>query len=210
MTMNVNELDELFNKIIEIINKNFEGERKDKLLNMYETLQERIMLAPASHNKNYFGAYPGGYMIHTLRVIDIVQYMYKLWQKMGGDMNIYTHEEMMFSALNHAIGKLGDDINDLYVPNTNDWMIKNKGDIYMFNPDVIHMTLPDRAIWLLQKFGIEMTQNEYIAIKTYEGMLNVANDAYYKTNHLNSHLPILLHQANYMAYRIAHETDLKE
>lgn len=209
MKIKAEELNSLFIELMEIIDENFKNERHIKLTNMYQQLQERIMMAPASSNKGYFGAYPGGYMKHVLKVVEISKILYKLWEKMGADMSTYTHEELIFAALNHSLGKLGNETEELYIPNKSQWHIENKGDIYMFNPDVTYMPLPDRAIWLLQKFGIDMSENEYIAIKTYEGLLNEGNNTYLKTHNPNSHLPILLHQANYMAYRIAHETDKK-
>lgn len=200
------ELIDMWVELIEIINTTFTGERLKKLSYLYTTLQDRILLAPASHNKNYYGAYPGGYLESVLQVVKIAQYMGKLWEKMGGNIN-YTSEELIFCALNHMLGKLGDDKNELYIPNDNDWFIKNRGEIYMFNPKVIYMTIPDRSIWLLQHFGLELTQNEYISIKTYEGLLNEANNNYFKgyNSEFKSHLPILIHQANFMAYRLAHE-----
>lgn len=214
MELTVKELKELWNELMTVINENFTDERHQQLTKMYEDLQERIMLAPASANKSFFGAYPGGYMQHVIKVVNISGYMYKLWEKMGGDISTYTFEELMFSALNHDLGKVGDLENELYIQNPSEWHVKNQGAVYIHNPKVTFMSLPDRTIWLLQHYGIQMTENEYISIKTYEGLLNDANDVYFKTydvtKSLKSHLPILLHQADYMAYRIAHETDLKE
>ena len=212
MDLTIKELTALWDDIIKVIDENFENERHTQLTKMYETFQERIFFAPASTNKSFFGAYPGGYMQHVLKVVNISGYMYKLWDKMGADMSTYTFEELMFCALNHDLGKLGDLQNDLYIQNPSDWHVKNQGTLYIHNPAVKFMPLPDRALWLLQEFNIKVSDNEYIAIKTYEGLLNDANDVYFKTYDVNkslkSHLPILLHQADYMAYRIAHETDV--
>ena len=37
---------------------------------------------------------------------------------MGADITTYTKEELVFSALNHDLGKMGDEENESYVPQT--------------------------------------------------------------------------------------------
>ena len=45
------------------------GERKQKLLDFYKKYEERIMLMPAAHKKEYHNAFPGGYVDHVNSVV---------------------------------------------------------------------------------------------------------------------------------------------
>ena len=53
----------------EIFTNNIEtyisGDRKEKLLKFYSKFQDRLMLMPASHKKEYHNAFPGGYIEHV-------------------------------------------------------------------------------------------------------------------------------------------------
>ena len=55
-----------FNTNIEI---HITGDRKQKLLDFYKKYEERIILMPASHKKEYHSAFPGGYVDHVNRVV---------------------------------------------------------------------------------------------------------------------------------------------
>ena len=208
MNLTAEQIQENFNKLIDVINKNFTGTRKDNLLKMYEFFEERMAMAPASGLVHYHNAFPGGYIDHVLRVLEGALSLYDLWGAMGSTFN-YTKEELVFCALNHDLGKIGDIESEYYVPETNDWQIKNRGILYMPNKDITHMSVPDRSLWLLQHFNIKYSQNEMIAIMIHDGMYDEANAKYFKTwgpeKTLKTNLPILLHHADHMATRIEYE-----
>ena len=102
--------------LIRKIDTNFEGKRKDQLKSMYESFAERMMLAPASGIEHFHNCFAGGYVDHVLRVMDCSEKLHDLWSSMGADMSNYTKEELMFCALNHDLGKVGDKENEYYVP----------------------------------------------------------------------------------------------
>ena len=83
------------------------------------------------------------------------------------------------------------------------------GEIYKINPNVVNMNGADRSLYLLQHFGVQLTQNEWITIKIHEGMYEEGNAYYLKTmyenNILKSHLPHLIHHADMMASRVEYE-----
>ena len=81
-------------------------DRKQKLLNFYKKYEERIILMPAAHKKEYHGAFPGGYVDHVNRVVKAAIDLNKLWGSFGADTTTYTKEELMFSAINHDLGKM--------------------------------------------------------------------------------------------------------
>jgi len=195
--------------LIRKIDTNFEGKRKDQLKSMYESFAERMMLAPASGIEHFHNCFAGGYVDHVLRVMDCSEKLHDLWSSMGADMSNYTKEELMFCALNHDLGKVGDKENEYYVPNPSEWHRKNQGKIYDPNPKIQHMTVPHRSIWLLSNYGITFSQNEMIGILTHGGVYDSANDAYLKPGGkekaLWNNLPIVLHHADHMASRIEYE-----
>ena len=191
------------------IEDNFDGDRKNSLLKLYSDFSEQMMMAPASGIEHFHNCFPGGYVDHVLRVMSCAERLYSQWEEMGADMSNYTHEELMFCALNHDLGKVGDKDNDYYVPNPSEWHRKNQGKIYDPNPNIQHMTVPHRSIWLLSQYNIQFSQNEMIGILTHDGVYDSANDAYLKPwgkeKALWNNLPIVLHHADHMASRIEYE-----
>ena len=45
------------------------------------------------------------------------------------------------------------------------------------------MTVPDRSLFLLQEAGIPISQDEYIAIRTHDGLYDQANDTIFQIIH---------------------------
>ena len=197
-----------WDKLISIIEDTFSGERKQKLLKMYDHFQDRMILAPASGKEHYHNAFPGGYVEHVLHIIDFSKQIYEMWKTNGAHIN-FTDEELIFSAMHHDLGKAGDLNLDYYVPQDNDWFTKNRGEIYKLNPDLQYMRVPDRGLWILQHYGIRVTDKEYIGIKLTDGIYDEANKAYYiaydPNFQLRSNLSYILHQADMMATRIEYD-----
>ena len=71
------------------------------------------------------------------------------------------------------------------------------------------MTVTDRAIFLLQHFGIVLTPNEYIGLRLTDGLYEEANKTYYmnwsKDNTLRTNIAYILHQADMMATHIEYD-----
>ena len=68
------------------------------------------------------------------------------------------------------------------------------------------MKVPDRGLWLLQHYGVKVTDKEYIGIKLTDGLYDDANTAYLKSYNpdfnLRSNMAYILHQADMMATHI--------
>lgn len=194
-----------FNNIVETT---FTGDRRDKISKLLEAFQDRMILAPASYKEHYHSAHPGGYMEHVLNVYHIAMDLYNIWTKYSSQID-YTIEELTLIALFHDLGKLGDVNEEFYLPQDNDWRKNNMGEIYKINEKVTNMNGADRSLYLLQEFGIHLSQNEWITIKIHEGLYDEANTYYLKTtsdnNVIKSNLPHLIHQADVIASRIEYE-----
>ena len=203
------QIQENWNKLIQIINDNFSGERLEKLLEMYDYFEERMCMAPASGKEHFHNAHAGGYVEHVLHITDLAQQIYELWDRNGAIVDNFTKEELIFSALHHDLGKVGDLAEDYYTPNDSDWHRKNQGLIYKHNGNLQFMTVTDRACWILQHFGVVMTENEYLGLRLTDGMYEEANKSYYvsyqKERQLKSNIAYILHQADMMASKIEND-----
>ena len=208
------QLEENYNKFIEALKKSFDGERLEKILHMYsmDELGPNLMLSPASGNKNYHNAYEGGYIDHVMNVARNSLRMMKLYQEAGGIID-FEQEELLFAAFHHDLGKLGDNGNMYYTKNDSDWHIKNRGELYKRNTDLSYLTHTDRTFFLLQKYGVTYTENEYFGIKLTDGMYDEDNVKYYKvfdvSKYLKTNIQYILHWADHMSTTIERDIELK-
>ena len=210
MVLTAEQIKSNYDVLLNGIEKYVTGERKQQFLDFYNKLDERIALLPASHKKAYHNCFPGGYVDHVIRVITAAFKVHKVWQEMG-TKDTYTEEELFVAALNHDLGKIGSLEHVSVVPSTDEWRKKNLGEMYTFNTANEYMTVPDRSLFLLQQAGIELTTNEWIAIKTHDGLYDQANEAYLKgympETKPRTSLPLIVHQADLMAARIEFENE---
>lgn len=183
--------------------------RRSQLLDFYSNYSDRLMLMPASHKKEYHNAFPGGYVDHVLRVVDCALKLNDVWVEMGVDDSTYTKEELVFAALNHDLGKLGDDKNEAYLPQDDQWRRDKLGEDYKFNDRLEFMSVPDRSLHLLLSNGIMVSKNEWLAIKLHDGLYDDANKPYLMSwspeTKPRTSLIYIIHQADLMAARIEFE-----
>ena len=195
-------------EFIKLIEDTFEGDRLSCLLKMYDHFEERMMFAPASGKEHYHNCHAGGYVEHVLHVTKCAKQLHELWSKNGATIN-FTEEELVFAAVHHDLGKIGDLAEDYYVPQDNDWWIKNRGEYYKHNPNLQFMTVTDRALFLLQHYGVQMTENEYLGLKLTDGLYEEANKSYYigysPERSLRTNIAYILHQADMMATHIEYD-----
>jgi hypothetical protein len=211
MNFTAEQIQDNWNELIRVIETNISSPRKEKLLEFYDQYSDRLMLMPASHKKEYHNAFPGGYVEHILRVVRCANKQYNLWEGEGADMSTFTFEELIFSALNHDLGKMGDEENEAYISQTDNWRREKLGEDYMFNSKIPFASVPDRGLFILQSHGIQYTFNEMIAIQTHDGLYDKANEkyllGYLPEQKPRTSLPFILHQADLMAARIEFERE---
>ena len=187
------------------------GDRQKKLLEFYKKYEDRITMMPAAHKKEYHNAFPGGYVDHVNRVVKCALNINDVWVDMGVDGTTYTLEELVFSAINHDLGKMGDEEHESYIPQTDKWRREKLGEDYMFNKALQFASVPDRSLFLLQSHGIQYNFNEMVAIQTHDGLYDEANKkylfSYMPEQKPRTSLPFILHQADLMAARIEFEKE---
>jgi len=216
MSLKAEEISNNWNSLLTVIETEFSGDRKEKLLSLYNKYEDRISIAPASSVDHYHNAFIGGYVDHVLRVIRNAKEVYKLWAASGADMSGYTREELVFVALNHDLGKIGfpGDGNEVYIHNDSEWHRKNQGKIFKVNPNNPFALVNDLSVWLLQHHDIKISFNEMVGIKCTDGLYDESNKACFisrmKESKLRTNLPYVMHQADLMAARIEYEMWAKD
>ena len=185
--------------------------RAKQIHKMYDEFEDRIAMMPASSIAHFHNAFAGGYIDHVLRVMDCTETLYDVWFNLGADMSGYTLEELMFAAMHHDLGKVGfpGDGNEVYQVETSDWHRKNMGRMYKHNENIPFTMVPDLAIWLLQKYEIPMSWNEFQSIKIHDGLYDDSNKPYFIARSaqakLKTNMAVILHHGDHMAAQIEYE-----
>jgi hypothetical protein len=203
--LNEEEIVANYQEFLALIKSTFAGERQEKLLAMYadDAMGQELATAPASMSEHFHFAFPGGYLLHIMRVVKCAFGAKKLFQAMGANID-FTDEELVFAAMHHDLGKLGDETGTYYVTQTNDWKAK-QGECYQMNPHIQYMEVTDRAAYVLQYYGVKFNWKEYLGMKLADGMYKESAKAYlvgFKPEmYLKTNLPRVIHVADYVACR---------
>jgi hypothetical protein len=201
------QLQQNYERFIAALKKVFSGERLEKLLHMYSEneLGVELTIAPASAKLNFHSAYVGGYIDHVMNVATNAYKLKKMFETSGGYIN-FTDEELLFAAFHHDLGKLGDGAEPYYLPQTSEWHQKNKKEFFQINPKLQYFDVTDRALWLLNQYGIKYTQKEQLGIMMADGLYNEATKKYFMSYdenfQLKTELPYLIHWADHMSCRL--------
>lgn len=133
---------------------------------------EIYFTCPASSREDFHSCYPGGLAQHSLNLLDNLR---KLTETLCPGR--YPDHQLIFVALFHDLGKVGDGVEEYYRPNPSDWH-RNKGMLYEINKDCQFMPTSERGLYVLQKNGIGVDAEEYLAIRLNDGQYDETNRAY--------------------------------
>jgi hypothetical protein len=207
MALSAEQIQSNYEKHFKIIDM-YIGDRKDSIKAMLSHMEDTYVMAPASGKTWYHNAFAGGYVDHVNRVVEYAVKQSRLYEEMGGSID-YTEEELVFAALFHDLGKIGDGDVPNYIPQTDKWRQDKLSEMYTFNPDLDFMLIPDRSLFILQKFGIKVNQKEFLGIRCHDGVFDKANEAYFFSNvessRQKSSLISVLHSADYLASKVEYD-----
>jgi len=196
------QIQEAYDRFMGIIRKDSRGSALEA---MYEDFQDELISAPASGKIHFHNCFPGGYLDHVLRVSDTTLRLCKVYKEMGGKLD-FTMEEAVFAAIHHDFGKLGSKDGPYYVEQESQWHREKQGEMYTHNHNIGFMKVPDRALFLLQQYGIKITENEFYGIKLSDGLYDDSNKAYlinYTHKYpIRTNLPAIIHTADYLATQV--------
>ena len=179
-------------KIYEIIDRVFKDsdQRYDKIVDTFKLLDDKFFFAPASGKLDYHCAWPGGLAQHTLNVITNA---IKLSKAMCPDR--YSLQTIVFSALFHDLGKVGNGEIPYFVPETESYWREKRGSYYNHNEELVNMNHSERSLWLLAKFGIPVSAEEWQAIHRHDGYYVDSNKDVLR-GHREEHLSYIIHVAD--------------
>ena len=210
MSLSAEQIQKNYEKHLKIIDT-YIGDRKDDVKTMLSKLEETYIMAPASSKSWYHSAFPGGYVDHVNRVVEYAVKQSRLYKEMGGTID-YTEEELVFAALFHDLGKLGDGEAPNYIPQTDKWRQDKLAEMYTNNPELDFMLIPDRSLFVLQKFGIEVTKKEFLAIRLHDGVFDDANKAYFfsynPSSRQKTNIIKVLHTADFLASQVEYDNNV--
>jgi hypothetical protein len=207
MSLSAEKIQKNYEKHLRIIDT-YISDRKDAVKSMISHMEETYIMAPASSKTWYHSAFPGGYVDHVNRVVEYAVKQSRLYEEMGGSID-FTEEELVFAALFHDLGKIGNGDLPNYIPQTDKWRQDKLSEMYTYNPDLDFMLIPDRSLFILQKFGIPVSQKEWLGIRLHDGVFDKANEAYFFSNVESSRqktsIVSILHSADFLASKVEYD-----
>lgn len=183
--------EDIVTKNIEKVNKliaMFPDGRREKVNEMMNQVGEEYFLAPASTRESFHNAFPGGLCAHSLNVVGN---LWMLQKSICPDK--WPKHKLAFVGLFHDLGKVGVDEQKRYVPNENKFQRTEWGKIYKTNESMPYMTTSDGSLYTLQKYGINLDYEEWLAIKLNDGQYDPSNKEYMMKE---PDLALLLHWAD--------------
>ncbi len=160
-------------QVVEKLIGTWEINRQQRVQKMFAgPVGAEFYTAPASPKESWHNCFPGGLCDHSLRV---VSYLMKISKALAPDR--FSPETLSFVGLFHDLGKVGDGEHPYYVPHPSDWH-RRQGNLYEINRECVHMPTSERGLYILQKHGIELTSDEYLAIRLNDGQYDETNRRY--------------------------------
>lgn len=205
MELTAEQIQSNWNKHLKIVDHYLSSPRKEQVLELFKSLEDKMVLAPASGKAHFHNAIPGGYVDHVNRVVESAIKHMRLWEEMGATID-FSEEELVFSALMHDLGKIGDGEREGYIPQTDKWRQDKLNERFLPNPELPFMLIQDRSLYILQKYGIPVSHTEYLAIRLHDGIYDDANKAYFFSSSpdakFRTNIVYILHQADMMAAKV--------
>ena len=121
-------------------------------------LGEEFITAPACSTLNLYNAYEGGLIQFILTV---TKYAVSVNDSLPEDKKANLASLIKVSML-HQIGKA-----KMFVEQTSKWHRDNKGEMFIFNEDLLSLTVAERSIYYAMQAGINLTEDEVFAIFNY-------------------------------------------
>ena len=207
MALTAEQIQKNYEKHLKIIDT-YIIDRKDSVKAMVTSMEDTYVMAPASGKSWYHNAFAGGYVDHVNRVVEYAVKQSRLYEEMGGMID-YTTEELVFAALFHDLGKLGDGDKPNYIPQTDKWRQDKLSEMYTNNSELDFMLIPDRSLYILQKYGIKVSQREFLGIRLHDGVFDEANKAYFfsyqESSRQKTSIVSVLHTADFLASKVEYD-----
>ncbi len=160
--------------VMKLVDKNFAEPRKSLVKKMLEgPVGTEYFSCPGSSKLDFHDCFPGGLCYHSLNVLKNLR---KIVEALTPGK--YSMETLIFSALFHDLGKVGDGVEPYYVPEESQWHRDKLGKMYAVNKKCVMMPTSERGLYVLQLYGVPVSTDEYLAIRLNDGMYPPENKSY--------------------------------
>ena len=155
--MNERELTELWTSYAKLAEKI--TDHGDGINRMIGDLAERILMCPAEPRNDSPGCEPGGLIQQAITVA-------KGMKRLNDGFNMgTTTESILLVGLFHEIGKIGNLDEPYFIPEEESWRREKLGAFYKPNERLCRKTIPERSLFLLNHYGVKLTEEEFMAIR---------------------------------------------
>jgi hypothetical protein len=154
-----------FEKYCKILSKVEDPERAAAIKKLLDEQGDRIATTPGHDRSDRHSATPGGMVKRALDTLRNAKEIINMRAFSGAGISL---DSIIITCLLHDIGRIGDENGDYYVPQQSSWH-REKGNYYTYNPNIRRMTHPHRGLYILQSYGVSLTQDEWTAIATQMG-----------------------------------------
>ena len=135
MKLSAERIQENWNEFTHNIINYISSPRKEQLIEFYNKYQDRLILMPAAHKKEYHNAFPGGYIDHVNRVVKAALELSYIWDKLGEDYMFNNKVEFasvpdrgLFLLQSHGIKY---NFNEMVAIQTHDGLYDSANDKYL-------------------------------------------------------------------------------
>ena len=135
----------------------------DNISLMLDNLGERIAACPSSMKIDQPGCHPGGLVENSLEVTSVMR-------SLNDALDYgYQIQSLIKVGLLHDIGKIGNLEKEYFLPQESEWHREKLGQMFIYNPDLQKMSVTHRTLYILQNFGVSLSEEEWIAIQISSG-----------------------------------------
>lgn len=148
-------------------------ERRDAVARFEQFLRTRTSWSTSPASTRFHLCREGGLVEHSLNVATTIL---RLRPVLAPDL---SEESCVIVALYHDVGKVGAPGQPYYLPNPSEWHVRNRGVRYIINPDLVHMDIATRSLFLIAPH-VPLTDEEAQAVRYHDGQ-------YIEENHSVAH-----------------------
>ena len=157
--MDTDQLLERYELYSRILKKYFPEPGIDKFLDEFGT---RMVTSPRGLTESDGGVYGG--------LVDFLSKVAIQAKKITTDNpDICSQESAVRVCLVHELGKLGTQKDELFISQESQWHREKLGQNFKYNEDCPKMGAAHRTLYLMQKYNITLTQEEWVAILLSQG-----------------------------------------
>lgn len=169
--------------------------RKDPFDNFIHFLEKETTWLSSPASTRFHLCEEGGLLKHS---VGVAETLLKFREFLAPGI---SEESCVIVGLFHDVGKVGMPGKPLSIPNTNEWMVQNRGIKFRINPEIVSMGLAVRSLYLVAEH-LPLTDAEAQAIGYHDGQYIDDNKV---VAHNEEPLTLLVHWADYWTAHIYEE-----